>query len=65
MTTRLARFTVLIAVLALGASSFIASPVGACGGSQTNGSCKEATPPAIDWTFGLRVIVSTLDALIP
>jgi hypothetical protein len=65
MFTRSIRLAAIVAVLTLGASSFIVPVVGACGGSQSSGSCKEATSPALDWLTRLRAIVSTLDALIP
>jgi hypothetical protein len=67
MYTRLPRFLTLVvfaAVMAVGASSFVV-PVGACGGSQSNGSCKDAAPPALDWLARVRAIAATIDALIP
>jgi F0F1-type ATP synthase membrane subunit c/vacuolar-type H+-ATPase subunit K len=57
------RILSLVAVLSLGLSAFVPTAFG-CGGVGGSG-CKQAADSPISWTFGLRVIVSTLDALMP
>jgi hypothetical protein len=63
MTTRIVRLVVVASVLSLGLSAFV-RPVGACGGSQTNGTCREATA-ALSLVARVRTLVSVFDVLIP
>jgi hypothetical protein len=64
MTTRIVRLVVVASVLSLGFSAFV-RPVGACGGSQGTGSCKEADQPALSLIARVRTLVSVFDVLIP